>query len=334
MNLFDDLRKRESAAPYERLARKALAAYGLEEARLDLLSHGDHVVFRASEPSSSGGLSSSDYVLHVYPRGWDQGQILRTLLWQTGLLRATDVLCPEPVLTRDGELVQSLSTPGVSGFRQVSVLGWVKGQSLEAAEWTADHARQTGRLIGTLHRQAETFSLPQDLAPKRRTAEALEESVDPVRLARAHAAEEETLFTDAVERVRQAMSALGTATDVAGLVHANLSLDHVLFDRSGARPIGFTHARWGYYAYDLAALDLRLSDLEDDSLLRGGLLDGYRETRPTEPDLAEHLGTFALLRLLDELRSLPEPSEPGSAAAIRGRAGRIVSAIRQAVNRL
>jgi len=333
MNLFDDLRKRESAAPFERLARKALAAYGLEEARLDLLSHRDHVVLRASEPSSSGSLSPSDYALHVYPRGWDRDQILRTLLWQTGLLRETNVLCPEPILTRDGELVQSLSTPGVSGFRQVSVVSWIKGQALEATEWTVEHARRTGRLIGTLHRQAEAFSLPQDLTQKRRTADTLKESVDSVRLARAHAAEEETLFSDAVERVRQAMSALGTAIDVAGLIHANLSIDHVLFDRRDARPIGFAHARWGYYAYDLASLDLRLSELEDGSLLRGGLLDGYRETRPTETDLAEHLGAFALLRLLDELQSLPEPSEP-SAAAIRSRAGRIVSAIRQGVDLL
>jgi len=334
MNLFDDLRKRESAAPFERLARKALVVYGMQEAKLVPLTHESQVVFRVSDTSEIEDVARSSYALHVYPRGWDRDRILRMLLWQTALLREANVLCPEPILTRDGELVQSLSTPGVSGFRQVSVLSWVKGRVLDSAEWTVEHARQTGRLIGTLHRQAETFSLPQDLTPKRRTAETLEESVDSVRLARAHAAEEETLFADAVGRIRQTMSSLGTAPDVAGLVHANLSLDHVLFDRKDARPIGFTHARWGYYLYDLASLDLGLSELEDGSLLRGGLLDGYRETRPTETDLAEHLGTFALLRLLDELQSLPEPSEPGSTAAIRSRSGRIVDAIRQGVDLL
>lgn len=327
--MFDELEKRESAAPFERLARKALAAYGMEEAKLDLLAHQEHAIFRVSDPV--GGQRTSSYALRVYPRGWDGSQILRALLWQTALQREAHVGCPEPILTRSGNLVQSLSTPGVSGFRQVVVLSWVVGQSLVVTKWTADHACAAGRLIATLHDHAETFTLPDALSPIRRTADTLEASLNPARLARAHAPEEEALFEDALNRVRQAMRFLGTARDVAGLVHANLKPEHVLFSDDGACPLGFAHTRWSHYIYDLATIDLQLRASEDAARLRHGLLEGYRSTRSTEDDATEHLDAFVLLRLLDELAAVPPP-ESGAVARVRDHARRTVETIRQTLH--
>jgi Ser/Thr protein kinase RdoA (MazF antagonist) len=327
MNLFDGLQRRESAAPFERLARKALTAYGMDEAQLDVVSHADHVLCRVSDRIISQDKAVARYGLHVYPRGWSRSQILRTLLWLSALRR--DLPVPEPILTRIGELVQSLSTQGVSGFRQVTLLGWLDGRRLDVAEWTEEHVRDVGRLIGAVHDRATRFRPRQDLAPPRRSADTLTETIDPAELSHALSLKEESLFASAVDRVREAMSSLGSSPDVAGMIHGRLTPDHVVFGEDGAHAIGFTNARWGYFLYDLATLDLSLRALENVAGLRGSLLEGYSDARPIPANFNDHLDAFAILRLLDELIALAASLEPGAADAAHRRITRAVKALRR-----
>ncbi|MGB2983853.1 MAG: phosphotransferase [Candidatus Bipolaricaulia bacterium] len=325
MNLFEESRWQESAAPYERLARKALAAYGIEEPRLDLVSCERQVLYRVSDPETR-----TSYALRLYPSGWDRGQILRTLFWLAALRREARLLVPEPVLTRTGELVQSLSTPGVSGFRQTAMLSWVSGQRLP--EWTATQACDVGRLIGKMHEQTKMFELPGELALKLREPDALDERIDPVRLSRTVAPEEEALLIDAADRVRRATSTLGTAADVAGLIHANLTPEHVVFEDDAACAIGFTGCRWGYYAYDLATMGRSLRDRENGDELRSRLLEGYEEVRPLPPGFANHRSAFAALRVLDELRTVATSIALEPADAEDRRARRLIDALREIVD--
>ena len=326
MNLFDDLERRESAAPFERLARKALAAYGMDEAQLDVVSHADHALFRVSDRLESVDATEVRYGLRIYPRGWSRNQILRTLLWVSALRR--DLPVPAPILTRAGELVQSLSTRGVSGFRQVTLLGWLDGRRLDAAEWTQEQVRAVGRMLGAFHGHAVQFRLPEDLVPPHRDADALRETIDPAGLSHSLGLEEETLFVEAVDRVREAMLVLGTAPNVAGMIHGRLTPEHVVFEEDGARAVGFTGAHWGYYAYDLATLDLDLRAQENADPLRAGLLEGHGETCPLSSELTDHLDAFAILRLLDELTALAASLESGSPDTHRPVA-RIVTALRR-----
>ena len=327
MNMFDELEKRESAAPFERLARKALAAYGMDEARLDVVSHADHALFRVSDRIASGDKAPARYGLRIFPRGWSRGQILRTLLWLGALRRELPV--PEPILTRTGELVQSLSTRGVSGFRQVALLSWLDGLRLDVVEWTKEQVRDVGRLIGAVHDHATRFRFPQDLAPPRRDADALTETIDPARLSQALAVGEEMLFVAAVDLVRSAMSDLGVDAHVAGMIHGELMPDHVIFEEDGARAVGFTGARWGHYVYDLATLDLSLRPLENADILRGALLEGYGETCSLSSGFIDSLDAFAALRLLDDLVSHAASLESGSLAADHRSIRRTIGALRR-----
>ena len=310
MDLFDGVRLREDAGPLERLARKALAAYGLEDARLDLVARAEHTLFRTFDR-----VTRTAHAVRTYPRGWDRARILRSLFWLASLRREGRELVPEPVLTRSGELVQSLSTPGVSGFRQVSLVSWLDGQVLAPSEWSFEHAHRLGRAIAELHRHAETFELPPDLTPNRRDAEALREEIDPARLARAVSPEDENLFARAVEAACNVMSDAGTGPEVAGLIHANLTPKHVLFGDEDARPIGFSRVRWGYYAYDLATVELAVRSLENAPELVRGLLAGYEEVRPLPADAGEGLVSFAALRLLDELLAVAATAEGANSAS-------------------
>jgi Ser/Thr protein kinase RdoA (MazF antagonist) len=324
MDLFEGFRLEEETAPYERLARKALAAYGLEGVRLDAVSRAEDVLFRASDREAK-----TAYALRIHPRGWERVRILRGLLWLASLRREARLHVPEPVLARSGELVQSLSTPGVSGFRQITLVGWLAGQPVPVAEWSPEKTLRLGRTIGQLHRHAETFDLPADLAPPRRIAETLNEEIDPARLARAVAPEAKDLLARAVEAARDAMSDAGSGSEAAGLIHANLTPAHALFEEDNARLIGFTHCRWGHYAYDLATVDLALRELDDGDRLRTVLLEGYEEVRPLPADARDRLTPFAVLRLLDELHAAA--SDEAGALIGGGGARRIVDRLKRLV---
>lgn len=327
MNMFDELEKRENTAPLERIARKALAAYGMDEARLDVVSHADHALFRVTDRLASVDATKVRYGLRIHPRGWSRNQILRTLLWLSALRR--EVTVPEPILTRAGELVQSLSTRGVSGFRQVTLLGWLDGRRLDANDWTQEQVRDAGRMLGTFHGHAVRFRLPEDLVPPHRDADTLRETIDPAGLSHALGLEEETLFVEAVGRVREAMFALGTAPNVAGMIHGRLTPEHVVFEEDGARAVGFTGARWGYYAYDLATLDLDLRTQENVDSLRDGLLEGYGETCPLSSEFIDHIDAFAILRLLDKLASLASSLKSGAPDVDQRSIGRTTEMLRR-----
>lgn len=310
MNLFDDLRTREAAAPFERLARKALAGYGLDESKLEPVGVGERVVFRVHE-------SGAAYALCIHPRGWDRSRIERPLLWQMALCRESSVRCPEPVLTRAGDLIQSLSTPGISGFRHVILLEWVEAAAIDIADWTPGHAHLAGALIGHLHAHAKVFALPPELSPLPLSADAFRETVNVTTLARSADEGDPTLLQEAVDRVCAALSATDRAS-TPSLIHANIIPEHVLFTEDDAVLIGFHRASCGYRAYDLATIHLAFRPVEHGDRLRRSLLDGYNAAGWPVPIDAEAIDPFILYRLLDTLLSLPEDAPPSRARRLIG----------------
>jgi Ser/Thr protein kinase RdoA (MazF antagonist) len=306
MDQYDRPAERETSDRFERLARKALAAYGLEEARLHAISHATHVILEVHDESDAVE-GTGHFALRICPRGWDRSQLTREFLWLGKLRREENLAVPEPVLTRSGELFRNVSVPGVSGFRYVALLRWVEGISLPVGDWTSRDVRRIGRVIGQLHLHAASFAWPAELACPRRNEKTLETSIDPTRLARRVAPERIETLRDAVELVCRSMRALGTGPDVAGVIHANLRPENVLLHDEEARAIGFAGCRWGYSLYDLATIDLALRDEGHLETNREELLSGYCEARPL-PDLwSDHLDAFAALRLLDVLQRHPSP---------------------------
>jgi len=316
MNLFEDLEERQEIEPHERLARKALDAYGLGSARLELVSSKDHVLFRVTD---GAGTAVERFALRIHPSGWSGEQILQTLSWLAAIRREARLPVPEPVLTRSGELIQSLSTRGVSGFHQVTFTTWVPGK--RSTEWTPERAAVLGRRIAELHAHSGTYTPSCGISVPRRDADAVAESIDAPRLARAVDPAAEAQIAETVSRVEASMSVLGTGPEVCGMIHGNLIDDHVLFEEDAVGLIGFTRCRWGYHLYDVATIGLDLRLLEEGEALVDSFLEGYTEVRPLPDAFETHLNAFRALRLLDRLRSIPARSasdeEPSNARAAR-----------------
>ena len=269
------------ADPYERLARKGLAAYGLADAEISLLSHKERIVFSVIDDGPNG---REVYALRIGSREESKKQLLRESLFLEELRRDLLLDVPEPVLTRNGEIYRSVSTPGVPGFRLVSLFRWVGGRHLSVEEWTIDLARAVGRMIGEIHLASEGFDWPDELAPEDRSGD----PIPPFPGGLSPKKQEE--LEGMAELATGAIGSLADDRKAHGVIHGSLTPEHILFSSSGIGAIGFSSCRYGYYPYDLATVAAVV--LEP---LREGLVAGYREVRNLNPELLP--GFIALRRL-------------------------------------
>ena len=298
MDRLERIPESERFDRYARLARKALSAYGLAEARLTPFGEAETVTFEVAT-----GDPTRHYAFRICAPDHDPDALRREILWLTAICRDTDLVVPEPILTMDGELVRRVSIAGVSGFRSCVLLRWVDGE-FRHKELAPDHLHGVGRLTATLHSHAETFRWPEEIMPPRRNATLMSEVLDEALLRTRYSADQLNVFRRAIERISVAMSTLRDGPRVAGVIHGQLGPRRLLFHDGEARAIGFDRCRWGYYAYDLATIRSYVEGRETGDQLVAALLDGYRSLRGLPEDVERHLPVFSALRSIDRIQAI------------------------------
>jgi len=284
---FDQLPEAEKVERYERLARKALTAFGLEDAELRFLGQSANVVFRVQTDDGR-------WALRMCNPGRDHRILMRELLWLVALSRDTDLSVPEPVIMRTGDLFHSVSMPGLSGFRACMLFRWVKGQFED--DLITDHLRAVGQFTATLHKHAGKFRWPEELSPIKISASTVGDNVPRATL-KSHYSEDDTeSLLATIPVIQQAMRSLGAGHDVAGVIHGDLHQWNYLFHGGEARAIDFECVQWNYYAYDLATTFSYLRSRSDFESLKSAYIEGYTGVRPLPCDLVEHIPAFDMLR--------------------------------------
>lgn len=297
MNRFEQLPEADQIDRYTRLAQKVLDGYGLAGAEIVWQPGTRDAVFRVSKSDERG---TRTYALRIGDPARPVDQLNREIAWLTALCRVTDLVAPEPVLARDGELIRRVGISGVPGFRPCVLLRWVDGQPIDG-DPEAVRVRRTGEFVARLHAYGATYRWPDEITAPRRSAARIAESISRPALAR-HA---DTVAVDgffvAIERVQRALGALGDGADVAGIIHGDLRLRRIRFraDRIGA--VGFDRCRWGYFATDIATLSADLGRCAEAEALREALFDGYRSVRPVSEETIAQLPTFDALRAIDKV---------------------------------
>jgi Ser/Thr protein kinase RdoA (MazF antagonist) len=255
----------------KQLARLALAEYDVPAKTLTLLPNGWNTNFRVDH----------DHVLRL--RTTTPRFAEAETAWLTALAKDTTLGVPEPVPTRTGEHVTTVSTPDVPGERTCVLYRWVEGR-FHGKSLTANDIRKVGEFTARLQQHGRTMP---PLARNR--VDTLPDHT--ARLAAdLHSAEAGVLFERAITRTRSTLAALGTADH--GLIHADLHQENFLFHHGEVRAIDFDDCGYGHHLYDLAAT---ISEL-DDPALRAPLLEGYRSVSPVEHE--EALEDLILLRHL------------------------------------
>jgi len=294
---FDDLTDEGRIEGFERLADAVLERFGLHGASLKHLSHIENVLYEVTHEAR--GVHAS---LRICRSGWEADALRREVCWLDALGRDTDLRVPAPIPTQDGEPFAVVESPGIPGARACVLSRWVGGAYAAPQELSPRRMRDVGRFLAALHKHAEGFRLPEDLAIERFDADALE-AADPRTNVGTYFDDEADLaaFDDAIAAAARLMRELGDGDGVAGIIHGDFHQRNYVFDGESVGALDFETMGWGYYLYDLATtLSYLVSEFlgdVDPAPLREAVLAGYEEVRGLPVSFERMLRIFSAYRV-------------------------------------
>jgi Ser/Thr protein kinase RdoA (MazF antagonist) len=165
--------------------------------------------------------------------------------------------------------------------------------------------RQVGRIMGEMHQHAEDFSPPEEFLCPTWNWERLFNQM-PVGSAHAERqlldTDERKVFRETERRIKAAMEALGTNSDVFGIIHGDLIQANYLIHGGEVRMIDFADFGYGHFLYDLGITLFGLWGLDDENRQRKAFLSGYRDVRPLSLDHESLLDLFIAARAAVQAR--------------------------------
>lgn len=306
--------RRAELARLRRVGRSALAGFGLRAESVRLLQYEQNATFKVW---ARGG----PYVLRISRAGIRSAATIESeAAWLAALGRDTQIVAPEPVSALDGRFVVEVHDSALAGDQVCVLFGWLEGRRASRRP-TRDHLAQLGDLIAGLQRHASGWSPPHGFVrhrvdtltnagqraslassagvpastrvPAQEDAETALELVTTLLSADAGAQ-----FRDALELVWSTTRRLNDRTEPAGLIHADLHLDNVLFHEGSIRVIDFDDCGWGYPLYDVAVELTEITHRKDYGRLSEALLASYARLRALPPGYEADLAAFKVLRLM------------------------------------
>ena len=283
--------------PVEVLARTALGAYGLGDARLRSLR-----AFDRKEVLEVVSSYRDPFILQMYdPSRAGEDMLWSMLVWLRALADE-GLVVPEPVRSADGTLLVPVSTE--TGQRLCTLSSRVPGEQRRRRNLRPENLRSVGRQTARIHAQAERFAPPKGFnrltwgwewvfgneASLWRTGGSV------------YSEAEMKVLEAAAELAGEDLEDLGTGGEVFGLIHRDLTLSNLLFHDEGVHIIDFDRCGWGYYLFDLAVTLQALGpDNRRGSALRSALIEGYRNERDLPDDYRRYLATFVIMRLASRI---------------------------------
>jgi Ser/Thr protein kinase RdoA (MazF antagonist) len=308
---FAMLSHREQVARLRRLAVRALDSFPLVDPQLRFIAHGENTTFRVDASIDDGSLGAPErrerFLLRVHRparhgRRVDSSIAIRSeLRWLTALREDTDLLVPEPLLTRDGDLVTTVASAEVPEPRVCSVVRWMDGR-IHADSPRPVHLHRLGGAMARLHNHADQWVPPTDFVRIRWDWHAF--FGDSLEYGGINAAQCWELIPDDLQAkfhqvaslVNGLMTQLGDGPGIFGLIHADLHLENALFLRGDVRLIDFDDCGFGYRLYDIAVALWELRHRDDYESFRTALVAGYTERRPLPIEHLAHLDAFIAAR--------------------------------------
>ncbi|MEZ4570700.1 MAG: phosphotransferase [Thermomicrobiales bacterium] len=154
MKPFEDLTTRGKARRLRPLAMSALERYDLDIKRIELVRNDLNGIFRVRTTS---GMS---YLLRIcLPDHHGLATIRSEIFWLEALAREADIPVPEPIPTRDGEMVVTARAEGVPESRRCVLFSWLPGKDLHRTATTGEF-EALGRLMARLHDHTDRWQPP------------------------------------------------------------------------------------------------------------------------------------------------------------------------------
>ncbi len=308
MKPYIELTRRGRLRRLRELARLALDAYGLGDARLTFLHQEGNAIFRVDSPVAVPGNGEKDlyvagrYVLRIHTTG-NLKAIASELVWLSSLSREAGLPVPDPVPALNGEFLTTIETPGAPHTKNISLLRWLDGRRLSRA-LRPIHARAWGQLMARLHEYAAGWTPPDQFARPHwdwsglfgqqgglwYPRDELVESMPP---------EYREPFRVVSQEVREVMGRLDRGPDVYGMLHADLYAENVLFRGDRAYAIDFDDCGFGFWMFDIGITLSEWLWTKDWNWFKEAFLDGYLRVRSLPESQLKHLDLFMATRFAD-----------------------------------
>jgi len=312
MKPFEILTNAGQLRRLRQLAVKALRAYDIHEPRLTALLHEDNTTFRVD------AANGKRYVLRIHRPLRTVEAVRSEMMWLAALRRETELVVPEPIPTRDGNLLTVASVTEIPEHRICVLFRWIDGRFLDV-KLTPSHLERVGAFMASLQLHGAQFRPPDvfvrgrvdNLTDKaRRTAargacEALvRQQIDnpadetaAIRLITEICSPEDgARIAILIRKIREIQRVVGQKSETFGLIHGDLHQGNYFFHQRQVRAIDFDDCGYGYYLYDIAVTLSEVNWRENTPALRKNFLAGYRSIRFLSPEHERYLDTFIALR--------------------------------------
>jgi len=287
------------------IAEEALAQYPVAVRSVTFIARSANTIYQVEDSAGSRfclrlHLSVSES-LEDY---WNTPEAIRSeMVWLEALGREPDLTAPSPVRNGRGEFV-TFAKGGAC-----TLLTWVDGEQRERVA-TAREAEAVGAMIGKLHRQSASWTVPDGFARPAfddsrilQTLERLEEQTRAGRLP----AEETALLRQAGLKAVAMMNALERSKGRWGLIHGDLNPGNIVFRGAEARPIDFGACGFGHYLFDLGWAMCHISPSLREHVLRS--YAAYRELPEGHAGLLEGFYIASQLDTMSFWLGLPDWAE-------------------------
>ncbi|MFD2054055.1 phosphotransferase enzyme family protein [Mesorhizobium calcicola] len=301
MNAVSTSPEPEDAATVTKLARRALAYWGVSDGQPELLKYRENAVFRVRLPNGQ------PTAMRIHRAGYHSDAALRSELQWMAFLQSAGVATPSPIAALSGDLFVPVGTGTSAPPRQVDCLSWLEGRAVGARgvplDYTPEQATRVftaiGRTIAHMHNVAAAWTPPAGFTRHawdfdgffgpNPTWGRFETSpfLDGSRRA---------LVFQAREKAMMALSGHERSTRNFGIIHADLVRENVLVHEGGIRIIDFDDCGYGWHMYDLAVALYQNREEATYPLIETALLDGYRQVRELTPRDIAALPLFSALR--------------------------------------
>ncbi len=279
-------------------ARQSAIAWNLRPEEISIISHSENVVCDLALP---GG---EHLIMRLHRPGYNTLDELNSEVQWVSALGASGLPVPSAVPTMHGEYYRPVLVGGET--RYVGVVEWVDGTPLGGPLSPGDgnvaaQYGQIGQLAARIRAHNASWSPSAGFTRRRWDADGL---VGPDPLwgrfwqAPALTSEQKALFTAARSELHTRLSALSTAPERFGMIHADLHLGNLMVEGDALTVIDFDDAGSGWFAYELAIALHPM--LEEDSFpeARRALLDGYRSEHDFSEDEEATMDMLLVVRSL------------------------------------
>jgi Ser/Thr protein kinase RdoA (MazF antagonist) len=297
-NEFDSLTQDGRVERLQQLARAALAHWGLESARLELLKYRENAVFKVTHPTTG-----ERFVLRVHRAGYHTDAEVRAALIDSG------IPAPSVVPAKSGALFVHVSHSSVPEARQCDMLRWVDGSIIGSIEGdhvaTVEEVRTnhylTGRLAAMIHTHGEKWARPAGFTRPQMDFEGLLGSrayLGPYAACKLLAPDQIALLDRAAEGIRATLAAFGQTPDRYGLTHGDFLPENLLSEGDKVRIIDFDDCGFGWHVMDIATSMMFLLGEPQYEDAFTGFVGGYRSIRALPDEHLELLPVFLLTRAM------------------------------------